>query len=60
MAVVRGNLLHTLAARAMVRDWEEGCLTDRAAFDGADREARKQDMINLSVEYQVGGSISTV
>ena len=29
------------------------CLSDRAALDGADREARKQDMINLSVEYQV-------
>jgi poly [ADP-ribose] polymerase len=53
IAVVRGTLLHTLAARAIVRDWEEGCITDRAALDGANREARKQDMINLSVEYQV-------
>mmetsp|Transcript_970 Transcript_970/g.3231 ORF Transcript_970/g.3231 Transcript_970/m.3231 type:complete len:2496 (+) Transcript_970:95-7582(+) len=53
IAVVRGSLIHTLTARALVRDWEEGCGVAGGARDKAERERRTQDMINLSVEYQV-------
>lgn len=53
LAVVRGSLLHTLAARAIVRDWENGCATSSAAHDKAAKELQTQEMVNLSVDYQV-------
>lgn len=53
LCVTKGTLLHTLAARAIIRDWEEGVVTDAPTVDAYHHELRKQDMINLSIEYQV-------
>lgn len=54
LAIVKGNLIHTLAARAIVRDWEDGSQTSNAAQDKADKERRKSEIVNVSVKYQVG------
>jgi len=49
----QGDMLHTLAARKMIQDWEDGSYDDEAEQHMLQKRKRKQELIGLSLNYQV-------
>ena len=45
--------LHTLTARAMIKDWESGLLSDDAVEGEVKKKETKADIINLSKQFSI-------
>ncbi|XP_061196330.1 uncharacterized protein LOC133204592 [Saccostrea echinata] len=48
-----GKMLHQLAARAVIRDYEDGVLSDHKVDQKMIKQERKQDIIELSKEFGI-------
>ena len=45
--------MHTLTARSIIRDWETGVLSSEKSNHKLEKRDRKDDIIKLSVDYQI-------
>ncbi|CAM1328057.1 PARP4 (predicted) [Pycnogonum litorale] len=57
--VTSGKLLHTVAARAVIRDWEDGLLAEDVAKQLVSKNSSTSDIVNLSKEYSVLTSMTS-
>ena len=53
LLVTKGKILHTLTARSVIRDWDSGVLSAEKSDHKLVKRDRKQDVIRLSIEYQI-------
>ena len=51
--ITRGSIIHTLAARGMIRDWEDGNYHSNGVLHNIIKRERKQDIISLSMQYSL-------
>jgi hypothetical protein len=51
--ITKGKILHTLTARSVIRDWDTGVLSAEKSDHKLVKRDRKQDVIQLSIEYQI-------
>jgi len=53
LLITTGKILHTLTARSVIRDWDSGVLDKEKAEHKLVRRDRKQDVIRLSIQYNI-------
>ena len=56
---VRTDYIHKLAARSMIRDYEEGSLSDNLIDDHVEKYLQKGNIIELSCKYNVACSLTS-
>jgi poly [ADP-ribose] polymerase len=53
LSITRGSIVHTLTARAMIRDWEDGNYDKDALLHEIIKRKRKEEIIKLSIQYSL-------
>ena len=53
MMISKGDIVHTMAARAIIKDWEEGTLADNGAESDLIRQEREASMVKLSCDRSI-------
>ncbi|ELR19183.1 ubiquitin domain containing protein [Acanthamoeba castellanii str. Neff] len=53
LSITRGSIVHTLTARAMIRDWEDGNYDKDALIHEIIKRKRKEEIIKLSTQYSL-------
>lgn len=53
LAFTQGKLISTLAARAIIRDWEEGIYSPNKLAHEYAKDTRKAEIIRLGIEYSL-------
>ena len=53
LGITRGDTIHTLAARALIRDWADGVYSEDKITNDVIRQHKKENIIALSIQYSV-------
>jgi hypothetical protein len=53
LSITKGNIVHRLTARALIRDWDDACLSDKPTEHAALQREAKDAIISLSTSYSL-------
>ena len=58
LGITRGDTIHALAARALIRDWADGVYSEDKITNDVIRLHKKENIIALSIQYSVRSQFS--